>query len=457
MSDEYRCLHNDDCKNIATCDELDGRNTSCDIHKLDETTYKKTTEFIKKAKEKHGDKYGYWNVVYINSRTKIIIFCKIHNILFQKVATVHLQKTIGCKECTNNKRIDTNIRIYGVENPSQLNLIKEKKIQTCMKNYGVKYSMMNRDIKKKSMETCIKKYGFNTPSKNEEIKEKIKQTCIKNYGVGCSFQNEEIKEKIKQTCIKKYGVEYSLQSLEIREKIRDTCVRNLGVNYPTQSHIVKEKCINTWINNLGVEHPSKSDTIKQQKIKTSQLHFGTDYPSQSPEIQEKTQKNAKKYKEYRTPSGNIWNVQGYEPYALDELFKTYTEDQIYIQRKDVPRIEYTVDGKKRYYFPDIFIPHENRIIEVKSTWTYKCKTDNIQLKKQSTIAHGYTYEIWVYCNKIRTSKSIKIIREICNKYDISCDENNSIEQLKEKLLEYHSNTTKLNDSDLDYIGNFVNN
>ena len=42
--------------------------------------------------------------------------------------------------------------------------------------------------------------------------------------------------------------------------------------------------------------------------------------------------------------------------------------------KNVPTIWYIdididIDGKKRRHFVDIFIPNQNRCIEVKSTWT----------------------------------------------------------------------------------------
>lgn len=99
------------------------------------------------------------------------------------------------------------------------------------------------------------------------------------------------------------------------------------------------------------------------------------------------------------PSGEIRKVQGYEPFALDKLIKTNSETDILTNRKDVPRISYTIGDKIHYYFPDIYIPSENRIIEVKSTWTYKCKEDNIQEKKKATEKAGYNYEIWVYDGK----------------------------------------------------------
>ena len=42
-----------------------------------------TDEFIKKAREVHGDKYDYSKVEYINKRTKVCIICPIHGEFYQ--------------------------------------------------------------------------------------------------------------------------------------------------------------------------------------------------------------------------------------------------------------------------------------------------------------------------------------------------------------------------------------
>ncbi len=53
--------------------------------------------FITKAKVVHNDLYTYSNAVYINSRTKIDITCKIHGD-FQQKPKVHLEG-YGCTSC----------------------------------------------------------------------------------------------------------------------------------------------------------------------------------------------------------------------------------------------------------------------------------------------------------------------------------------------------------------------
>ena len=54
-------------------------------------------EFIKRAKEKHGDKYSYDNSKYINSITKIDIICPIHG-NFSQLPSDHL-RGCGCRKC----------------------------------------------------------------------------------------------------------------------------------------------------------------------------------------------------------------------------------------------------------------------------------------------------------------------------------------------------------------------
>lgn len=63
---------------------------------------KLTTEtFITKAKEIHNDLYSYDKVVYIDSRTKVTITCKIHGD-FDQVPSSHIQKH-GCLKCRGEK------------------------------------------------------------------------------------------------------------------------------------------------------------------------------------------------------------------------------------------------------------------------------------------------------------------------------------------------------------------
>ena len=66
---------------------------------------KKTTEeWVKEAKEVHGDKYDYSESVYVNAKTKLIIICSTHG-RFEQEASSHLSGC-GCPDCVSEKTGD---------------------------------------------------------------------------------------------------------------------------------------------------------------------------------------------------------------------------------------------------------------------------------------------------------------------------------------------------------------
>lgn len=111
-------------------------------------------------------------------------------------------------------------------------------------------------------------------------------------------------------------------------------------------------------------------------------------------------KNSKRFRDYIFPSGNITRIQGYEHIALNEILKTYNELDIFTSRKDMPNIKYMYKNKLRPYYPDIWIPSKNLLIEVKSTYTYKIDLIRNILKALCVRKLGINYEIWI-CNDKR--------------------------------------------------------
>lgn len=66
---------------------------------------KLTTElFIQKAREIHGNRYGYAFSVYISSTEEIMIYCPEHG-MFEQIAASHLSGK-GCSVCSGNKKHD---------------------------------------------------------------------------------------------------------------------------------------------------------------------------------------------------------------------------------------------------------------------------------------------------------------------------------------------------------------
>lgn len=318
----------------------------------------------------------------IYSITRISFMCSCGSNSSRIVSSI-FKNTDGiyCRKCTYklftyDKIKKTNIKRYGTENP-----------------------MNNEEIKKKLKESIMEKFGVENVSQNKNIKEKKKETSIKNYGSEYAMQNIEHRNKVKANVLAKYKVEYYLQSDDKKEKSKKTCLEKYNVEYPIQNVDIRTKAKNTLLFNYGVQNPSQSKEIQDKKIETSLQKYGVENPMQNKDIQQRSEKNSKRLKDYIMPSGEIRKVQGYEPFALDILITQYTEKQIKNSRTDVPRIKYENNSKNKYYFPDIFIPHENKIIEVKSKWSNNLHLEINKLKKDACITQGYLYELWCFDSK----------------------------------------------------------
>lgn len=293
----------------------------------------------------------------ISIASKITYICKCGKEYTKPFRTIVNRNGLICKVCTV---------LLQIENVKATNLLK----------YGTEFTFQSKIVKDKIKETNLERYGCEVPTQNKEIYDKIKATNLERYGTENTMQNEDVKLKVKKTNLERYGSECSLNNKEIQDKIKNTMMLRHGVEHNFQAGELRDKRKETFLSKYGVEHPA-----------------------QNLEIQAKTERNSKKYKEYKMPSGIIKKVQGYEPFALDELVKSYTEEQLKTDRKDVPRVEYMMEEKKHFYFPDIYIPHENKIIEVKSTWTFNKKNDITMAKAKSCKDKGYCFELWVYDGK----------------------------------------------------------
>jgi hypothetical protein len=274
---------------------------------------------------------------YITRDTRIIGKCILCENSFNKsLNKLHKQRNFGCLDCAKKIKFD-------------------KIKSTMVEKYGVEYAAQSEEFLIKMKMSTMEKYGVEHAGQSKEIKDKIKVTNLEKYGCEYGLQNNEVKEKKKQTNLQRYGVENQLQRFEIKEKLKQTCLEK-----------------------YGVEHPS-----------------------QCPEIMEKNVKMSYYLKEYIFPSGKKIKVQGYEHFAIDELVKNnINEYDIVTGCKNVPEIWYNdLNNKKRRHYVDIFIPSQNKCIEIKSIWTFKKQKDNVFLKKQAAENLNYLYEIWVYDNK----------------------------------------------------------
>lgn len=90
---------------------------------------------------------------------------------------------------------------YGVDNVSQLALVKSKKSKT----WRDKDLQTLSQIVDKRKSTNVEKYGVDNPQKNEIVRQKTTATNIERYGFVIAIKNEQVQNKKHQTCLRKYG------------------------------------------------------------------------------------------------------------------------------------------------------------------------------------------------------------------------------------------------------------
>lgn len=106
-------------------------------------------------------------------------------------------------------------------------------------------------------------------------------------------------------------------------------------------------------------------------------------------------KNTYSYKfyDYELENGSYWRCQGFERFALDKLRSLGYILETEIEKKSV---RYHWDGKYKPHRPDIFIPKENKFIEVKGEWTFTVDKEKNIAKQKGAKGQGYKYEIWIF-------------------------------------------------------------
>ena len=153
----------------------------------------------------------------------------------------------------------------------------EKRKQTCLKKYGVENPFQNEDIKQKIESKLDRKEigrKISDKAKNrtsEEIKainnkrketiskidkfyekrqEKTKATCLKKYGVKSTLQTKAAKDGLK----KKYNVENISQSSYWKETVRNNSLKKFGTEWPTQNKEIIDKIQKTNIEKYGFKY-----------------------------------------------------------------------------------------------------------------------------------------------------------------------------------------------------------
>ena len=231
-----------------------------------------------------------------------------------------------------------------------------------LEQFGVENAMHLQSSKDKIKATNLERFGVENPMELESIKNKISSTMLEKYETDNIFKNKDfIKSRFKE----KYGVHNPSMVKEFQEKKKITSLKNYGVEYPIRTKLIKDKIKKTNLERYGIEFPIM-------------LQDGF------------------KIKEFKWKTGEVSLVQGYEPIVLKELEdKGYTYEEVVTGPNSVPTIPYIFEGEEHLYFPDIFIPKENLVIEVKSDYTLQKEWEKNKAKFSTVKSHGFDFQLQV--------------------------------------------------------------
>jgi hypothetical protein len=234
---------------------------------------------------------------------------------------------------------------------------------------------------------CYNEFSYKISESNHTIN---KIFCSKNCATKYNYKNmsdtdkKKRSDKIKNTNFIRYGNEYVINSKYARSRTKE----KIGVEYSLQSKIIFEKTKVSLIKNTGFSNPLKNPKTIEKMMDSKLKKYGDFLIPMS------------KYKKYIFPSGKIAMVQGNEIKALDILITKYSENDIFVGRKNIENeiglIKYLgKDQKIHVYYPDIYIKSENKIYEVKSIFTYNLHKDINLLKEQACINMDLKFEFLI--------------------------------------------------------------
>lgn len=221
------------------------------------------------------------------------------------------------------------------------------------------------------------------------------------------------------------------QTPEVREAMRISRIKTnrerYGVDYTTQTRIMQDKSKSTKLERYGNEYysnplatskswksktPEEITSITDKKRATCKDRYGVENTFFLPEARKKSAVANSIGREYTLPSGTVIRVRGYEDVAISKLLENYAEADFVLDDTlatyGLPVFSYVnVNLHTMKYYPDVYIPKENKIIEVKGRWwwdgngleKYTSRLINNLKKRQAVLVAGYNYEVWLFENK----------------------------------------------------------
>ena len=228
-------------------DENHGNCPKCQIE------YKRSTtnEFVRKAKEVHGDKYDYSKVEYKKSQEKVCIICPEHGEFWQTPSS-HLDGK-GCPKCFNERR------------GQSLKLSREDFIARAREVHGDKYDYSKVNYVNSATKVCI------TCNEHGEFWQLPSSHLI---GQGCPVCGGHIlktTEQFIEDAKKVHGDKYDYSKVEYvnsKKPIHITCPKHGDFWQTPNMHLRGEECVACAFekNPIGLASNTEEFVMKARKV-----------------------------------------------------------------------------------------------------------------------------------------------------------------------------------------------
>lgn len=351
------------------------------------------------------------------------------------------------KAVRNERRKQTSLERYGVEDASQLPEVRSRRAQTNLDRYGAENPFAKEsstyervqaalegkrpvlrgdenpfakpEVKAKIRETMLERHGAANPQQAPEIRARTRETVLERYG-GELMASSELREKAQATNLERYGAEWAAASLGVKEKVVATNLERYGVESTASVPEFRQKQLETMIENYGahflaseegkeavrqallenhgVEHPGQIEGHWERAVVTFRERYGVDHPLQLQEFLEK--QRATLIERYGTPFAGL---KDRGPNGLEEALHALC-----------PQLMFTGDGAWWRWLPslnqnknpDFIVPGpdpENpkrgvgKVVEAFGDyWHSKMKTGKVNFEHEQELIDAYA-EVGIEC------------------------------------------------------------
>ena len=235
---------------------------TCGLEKNRKNQTSSTDEFIKKARNVHGNKYDYNKVEYVNTHTKVCIICPKHGEFWQR-PSAHHAKGQGCPKCGHNAT-DKRFRSS-----------KEGFIKKARSKHRDKYDYSNIEYVNGTTKVCIKcpKHGEFWQTPNSHLSGSGCPTC--SFEKKCKSQTSSKSDFIKKAH-SKHGNKYDYSKVDYVN-----CDTKVCIICPEHGEFWQTPCKHTegcGCPNCGFEKIRESlSSSKEEFIKNARKAHGDKY------------------------------------------------------------------------------------------------------------------------------------------------------------------------------------